>query len=113
MDAFVDLMIDDAYLLPPDAPLAEGKEAIRAVIAALEATPGFSVTWSPSAAEVGSGGDLGFTIGTYEMTMDDPEGNPTRIVGKYITVWKKQSDGTWKATADMFNADGPPTPIEE
>lgn len=112
-DAFVNLVVDDAYLLPPDAPMARGKEEIRGIVAMLEATPGFSISWSPAAAEVGSGGDLGFTIGTYEITMDDPEGTPVRIVGKYMTVWKKQADGRWMVTADMFNADGPPTAVEE
>ena len=112
-DAFVTRVLDDANLLPPDAPMARGKEAIRDVIAMLEATPGFSVTWSASAAEVGSGGDLGYTMGTYEMTMDGPEGAPIRIDGKYLTVWRKQSDGAWMVTADMLNADGPPSPVEQ
>jgi ketosteroid isomerase-like protein len=108
-DVFAAQMMDDAFLLPPDAPLAQGKEAIHAAIAGLEAMPGFSVTWSPSAADVGSGGDLGYTMGTYEINVESPEG-PVTIIGKYLTIWKKQADGTWMVTADMFNADGPPTP---
>jgi ketosteroid isomerase-like protein len=108
-DAFIEQLVDNASLLPPDAPLAQGKEAIRVVIMELEAMPGFSITWGPDAADVGSGGDLGFTVGSYEMKMDGPEG-PMRIDGKYITVWRKQLDGTWRVTADMFNANGPPTP---
>ena len=111
-DAFVDRVTGDAYLLPPDAPRTQGKEAIHAVIAELEAMPGFDITWSPSTADVGSGGDLGYTLGSYEMTMEGPEG-PIRIDGKYLTVWRKQADGSWKVTADMFNADGPPVPVEE
>jgi ketosteroid isomerase-like protein len=108
-DAFVDGLVDNAQLLPPDAPLAQGKEAIRAVIAELEAMPGFSVTWSPASAEVADGGDLGYTIGTYEIKMEGPDG-PISIDGKYLTIWKIQADGTWRVTADMFNADGPPNP---
>lgn len=106
-DAFVGKLVDNASLLPPGAPLAQGKEAIHALITELEAIPGFSITWEPDAAEVGSGGDLGYTIGSYEMKMDSPDG-PITINGKYMTVWKKQSDGTWRVTADMFNANGPP-----
>ena len=108
-DAFVDKLVDNAYLLPPDAPLAQGKEAIRAVIAELEAMPGFSVTWGPDAADVGRGGDLGYTIGSYEMKLEGPDG-PISINGKYMTVWKQQSDGTWLVAADMFNGNGPPNP---
>ncbi len=92
--------------------MAKGREAIRSVIAELEAIPGFSVTWGPIAADVADGGDLGYTIGTYEMKMA-PEGSPIAISGKYLTVWETQSDGTWKVVADMFNADGPPSAGEE
>lgn len=112
-DAFVDGVVDQAYLLSPGSPLAQGKEAIHAAIAGMEAMSGFSISWAPSTAEVGSGGDLGFTTGSYDMRVDGPEGGPVRIAGKYMTVWKKQPDGSWKVTADMFNADGPPTPADE
>ncbi len=108
-DAFVAKMADDAALLAPDAPLAQGREAIHAVITELEAMPGFSVTWGPDAVEVGSGGDLGYTMGSYEMNMEGPDGM-MRVEGKYLTVWQKQGDGTWMVIADMFNADGPPMP---
>jgi ketosteroid isomerase-like protein len=109
-DVFVAQMTGDAKLLPPDAPISEGKDAIRDVVNMLEALPGFSVTWGPVAAEVGSGGDLGYTRGTYVITMDGPDG-PITINGKYITVWKKQADGTWLVTADMFNQDAPTPPM--
>jgi len=112
-DTFVNRILDDANLLPPDAPMARGKEAIRGVIAMLEAVPGYSITWSAAAADVGSAGDLGYTMGTYEITMEGPEGTPVRIDGKYLTVWKKQADGAWMVTLDMFNADGPPSPVEQ
>lgn len=108
-DVFVGEFTDGGVLLPPDAPLSEGKEAVHAAISGLEAMPGFSVTWGPETAEVGSGGDLGFTRGTYHIEVDGPDG-PLAIDGKYLTLWKKQPDGTWKVVADMFNADGPPMP---
>ncbi len=112
-DAFVSMLADDAYLLAPDAPLARGKEAIRSIIADLEARPGFSVSWEATAADVGSAGDIGYTIGTYRMEMTNPDGEPIRIDGKYLTVWKKQPDGNWRVVADMFNPDGPPSTVNE
>jgi hypothetical protein len=27
--------------------------------------------------------------------------------GKYLTIWHKQADGTWKVVRDMFNSDLP------
>jgi len=112
VDVIAAQFIENAYLLAPDAPLIEGSEAIRAVFASLEATPEYSLSWEPIVAEVGGAGDLGYTIGSYEMHMA-PEGPPITIVGKYMTIWKKQPDGTWRVAADMFNADGPPVSDEE
>ncbi len=103
-------VIDGAYLMPPGAPVAKGREAIREAIAGLEAMDGFSVSWGPTDAEVSEAGDMGFTIGTYEMHMA-PEGKPIKINGKYTTVWRKQEDGSWMVAADMFNANGPPEPV--
>jgi ketosteroid isomerase-like protein len=71
-------------------------------------TPGFSLNWQPVKVEVAQSGDLGYTYGTYQLTMNDPAGNPVTDRGKYITVWKKQADGSWKSVADMFNSDLPP-----
>ena len=108
VDVIAAQFLADAYLLAPNAPLIEGREAIQAVFADLEAIPEYSLSWEPTDAEVGDAGDLGYTIGAYEMRMA-PEGTPITIVGKYMTIWKKQADGTWKVAVDMFNADGPPT----
>lgn len=111
-DVFAANMAEGAYLLPPDAPMVQGREGIHSTIANLEAMPGFEVTWRPVAAEVAASGDMGYTIGTYEINMA-PGGSPITISGKYLTAWKKQQDGTWKVTADMFNANGPPSPAAE
>ena len=112
-DAFMAPFEDGARLLAPDTPLAVGKDAIRAVIEEMEAMPGIETSWSAEAADVSEGGDFGYTTGSYYMNLDGPDGTPIRIDGKYLTVWRRQADGSWKATADMFNPNGPPTPIEE
>jgi ketosteroid isomerase-like protein len=112
VDVIAAQFIEDAYLLAPDAPLIEGREAIRDVFADLEAIPGYSLRWEPEIAEVGDAGTLGYTIGSYEMQMA-PEGTPITIIGKYTTIWKKEPDGTWQVAVDMFNSDGPPARSEE
>ncbi len=111
-DVFAGNVVDDSYLLPPGAPMSKGRESIREAIAGLEAMDGFSITWAPSAAQVGGDAQMGYTIGTYEMKMA-PEGSPITINGKYLTVWEKQTDGSWMVSADMFNANGPPEPAGE
>lgn len=98
--------LEDACVLPPDAPIAEGKEESGAVFAALEALPGYSLRWDPSHADVGAAGDLGYTIGTYHMEFQDAQGNPVALDGKYMTIWKKESGGDWMVAVDMFNGNG-------
>ena len=104
LEAVLAFFLDDARVLPPDAPMAVGKEAIRTVWTAMYALPEFSLRWNPAAADVGGAGDLGYTIGTYRMEYREPGGEPIAIDGKYMTVWKRQLDGTWRVAVDMFNA---------
>jgi len=56
---------------------------------------------------VSQAGDLGYSIGTLEFTVDDTEGNPVTRNGKYTTVWRKQEDGQWKVVSDTFNFNSP------
>ncbi len=59
---------------------------------------------APTKVEASRGGDLGYSIGTYELTTYDPTGKPVTDCSKYVAVWKKQADGNWKAVADIFNS---------
>ncbi len=94
---------DDASLLPPDAPIASGKEAIRAVWTQLLANP--DVSWQTTGVEVSSASDLAYATGTYEITVDASGDNPVSEIGKWVVVLKKQSDGTWKQIVGIFNTD--------
>jgi uncharacterized protein (TIGR02246 family) len=113
VDKFLSFFADDAAFLPSGMPIAQGQDAIRAAATQILALPGFSLSWKASKADVSSTADLGYTIGTYELTVNSAEGKPETTVGKYCTVWKKQADGQWKVVADCFNADGPPMPSQQ
>jgi len=56
---------------------------------------------------VSRSGDLAYSHGTYEETVNDREGNPVTNKEKWVTVYEKQPDGTWKVVADIWNTDGP------
>jgi hypothetical protein len=46
--------------------------------------------------------------------MTDPKTKKVLIErGKYVTVYKKQADGGWKAVADIDNEDAPPSPAKK
>jgi uncharacterized protein (TIGR02246 family) len=107
VEGYVGFYADDAMVFPPNAPMVTGKEGIRKLWADDMARPGFAVSWQITQAEVARSSDLGYTIGEYEETVNDPKGKPVSDRGKYLTVWKKQADGTWKVAADIFNSDLP------
>ena len=98
---------EDATMFPANAPIAMGKPSIRVAWTGLMATPGFSLTWVPIKAEVARSADMGYTFGTYSLMMNDPTGKSVNDRGKYVVVWKKQPDNSWKAVADIFNSDLP------
>ena len=109
LDGTMSFYLDDAILLPPNRPFAIGKEAIREASAFI-ASPGFSVAWQPMKIEVARSGEIGYAIGTFEGTGVDSAGKPLPVKGKYVEIWKKQADGSWKVAADMFSSDSPPEP---
>jgi len=96
---------DDASALPFNAPIASGKDQIRDLWTHLTSMPGFSLTFGPTKIEVAKSGDLAYDVGTFELKANDAQGNATTQLGKYVVVWKKQSDKQWKAILDMFSTD--------
>jgi ketosteroid isomerase-like protein len=111
VDKIVSYYADDGSIYPPNQPVAAGKPAIKVAWTGMVNLPGFMVSWVPSRVEVAKSGDLGWSTGTYNLTLTVP-GAPPNDHGKYVAVWKKQQDGSWKVVADIFNSDlaaGAPT----
>ncbi len=106
-DGMAAVFTDDASLLPPNAPSATGREAVRAVWAEMIETPGFSISGEITKIELSRAGDLAYIVGTNEITVKDAEGNPVTERGKWVLVCKKQPDGSWKVVLDIWNSDGP------
>lgn len=96
---------DDASVLAPNAPIATGKDAIRAAWKGMLA-PGTTISWNATKIDVAKAGDLAYLMGTYELSMKGPDG-PMNDHGKMVEVWKKQPDKQWKCVADIFNSDVP------
>jgi ketosteroid isomerase-like protein len=94
-------------ILPPNAPIVTGQEGARAMVSEMFAMPGLSFSWDVTRVEVAESADLGYTAGTYDMTFNDAQGNPVADRGKFVTVWRRQADGSWKVVEDVFNSDLP------
>jgi uncharacterized protein (TIGR02246 family) len=109
-DQYLAFYTDDASLLMPNAPIFTGKAAIKEAITPMVNDPNFSLTFSATKVEISKSGDLAYTQGPYKMTFSDVRGNKFEDEGKYLTVWRKQPDGTWKAVEDTNASDLPLPP---
>ena len=75
--------------------------------------PNFALDFHGTRWDVAKSGELGFAQGSYTMTMTNPKTKKGATdKGKYLTVFKKQADGTWKAVEDMVSSDGPMAPAK-
>ena len=111
-EKFVAFFDESGSMYAPGAPQATGHEAIQGLFTQLGSLPNLEFSWKATHATVSASGDLGYTVGTYEMGFDDPKGKHMKENGKYVTVWKKQADGSWKVIEDIFNNDAPAAPEE-
>ena len=107
LEKSVALCTADASVLAPNLPIATGREAIGKLFSGFFAIPEFKISWQPARVQIAKSGELGYTSGAFQMSFSDPSGKTISDVGKYVTVWKKQSDGSWKVLLDIFNSDLP------
>lgn len=98
---------DGATVLPPNQELVSNKPSIRKVWTDMLG-PGTDLSWTEGSAEVSSSGDMVYDEGFYLMSTKVAKGKPVLDRGKYLAVWRKQDDGSWKAVADMWSSDLPP-----
>jgi ketosteroid isomerase-like protein len=59
-----------------------------------------SVTWKPDFIDVSASGDMGYTYGKYSWKVTDSSGKSSTFNGVFHTVWKKQTDGSWRYVWD-------------
>ncbi len=113
VEKFTAFYANDASLFMPGAPVINGKAAIEAALKPMLADKNFSLTFASDKVDVAKSSDLAYSQGAYTMTMTAPKTKKVLTEkGKYVTVFKKQADGSWKAVADIFNEDAPAAPAK-
>jgi uncharacterized protein (TIGR02246 family) len=94
-----------AVVLAPNAPVMRGRQNIEALWSGAR-QQGFK-TLNLSVQSVESLGDHAIELGNYTLIVQ-PAGQPEMTDrGKYMVVWKRQADGSWKLYRDMFNTSMP------
>jgi uncharacterized protein (TIGR02246 family) len=103
---------DDAVLIAPGTQPAIGKDAIHSALKQMVADNALSLSFQADRVDVAKSGDVGYTQGSYTLTLtDSATKKPINDKGSYVTVYKKQADGSWKAVSDIASSATPPGPI--
>lgn len=100
--ALAGLTTDDHIMLAPNRSPVTGKEAnIAAMKQAFELFD-IQESWTPLETEVA--GDWAYQRGTYKVTATPKNGGASRTsTGNFLRIYRRQPDGTWSLTRDMFN----------
>ena len=100
---------DDAVLMAPGAPATAGKDAIVSELKGMLSDPALSLQFKTAKVEVAKSGDMAYSQGSYILAMTDPQSH--QVVhdhGSYVTTYRKQADGSWKAVEDIATSEVPP-----
>jgi uncharacterized protein (TIGR02246 family) len=105
--AAVALVTEDAVDLPPQRPAVIGREAIRSFLQS--DVDRFTMNFSDEIVEVEIDGDLAVIWSNYTVTLTSKDdGEPIENNGKWLKVLKRQPDGSWKFSRNIWNSDNPP-----
>ena len=92
---------EDAVLLPPDSAPVEGRDAIAAFWQGIFDAGVTGLKLDTISIDVL--GDTGIVTGYWTVTVPAEGGGTTNVGGKELLIYKKESDGEWRATRDIWN----------
>ena len=106
LEALLGYYADDAFFIAPGVKGANGSTEIRQAYATGLADPNFSISFAPDKIDVASSGDLAYARGHFTEKFTDPKTQQAMTTsGWFVTVFRKQQDGSWKAEEDFAAAD--------
>lgn len=109
LEGFLSCVAEDFQTVRPNSPLI-GKKEFGEGWSKLLNDPAAKIAWKPLLARMSKSGDLGYTVGSYEITRTDEKGTRPEGSGKYVSIWRKQKDGAWKVVLDTGVQDTAPKP---
>ena len=92
----------DAIYSAPEANEAGGRPAIELAFNAFRATSKVLAA-ADTTQELYVTGDIAFVKGFFTLTQQTGNTAPITREGRYLALWKHQSDGTWKCFRFLFN----------
>lgn len=98
--AFAAYMDSSAIIFRENSDPISGRSDILDLYPSAEDQQG-TLSWDPFFADAGSGDDIGYTLGRWSYSRPDSAGLPAELgYGYYVTIWKRQPDGSWKYVFD-------------
>jgi ketosteroid isomerase-like protein len=101
LEGWVSFAADSGRQIDEHGDFITGPAAIREAMRGLLNDTTRSLRWAPDQAEISADGSLGYTWGRWTMTARDSAGAHQTGQGRYLTVWRRQPDGSWKYVADV------------
>jgi uncharacterized protein (TIGR02246 family) len=92
----------DAIAFPPDSEMIQGNEAIGEFWKATR--NGGAQSAALTTLDVGRSGDVAYETGKVALTVQPAGKEATTVTAKYVVVWKRQADGSWKLHRDIWNS---------
>jgi ketosteroid isomerase-like protein len=99
-DRFLSFIADVTTFSGGTANELRGKDAVWKAWSDFFAPNGPKLRWTPTKGEVIGAGDIGYTTGRAVIRAPGRDGKVTERHTEYVTVWKKQADGSWKVIFD-------------
>jgi ketosteroid isomerase-like protein len=110
--AFEHFAAPDVAFIDTDPRKFRGLAAVRARLGPDQ--PGATLTWSAAFTDVSADGTLGYNYGRYESRRTGASGQASVHTGWFLTIWKRQPDGSWKYVMDTGSPDRPaPLAVEQ
>ncbi len=111
-EAFMKFAADDVVKMRPQEYPIMNRQDLQKMFDEHKSDGDLKFNWEPIKADIAASGDLGYTFGNWKIFVKgDGVMNDTTIYGNYISIWKKQKDGTWKYELDGGNVT--PKPSDE
>jgi uncharacterized protein (TIGR02246 family) len=103
-ERYLTLITDDVVLMPPNGPAVSGKEAVGVWNRAMSGQVRITEYVSRDD-EVVVAGDWAFRRATVDWTITPSAGGSSiRDTGKYIIIYRRQRDGSWKVARDIWSS---------
>ena len=109
IEAFYHYIAEGGLALSGNGQPPSNKEGYRKLIEYYKThePPDFQLTWNPLFSFMADSGELGFNHGRYKSVSINKEGKKEEGFGYYISIWRKQTDGSWKFILDGGNQSPP------